>query len=148
MSTQTFKIEDCVGNCNSCNILDNCPFEYEPLSLLEYQDANELDNKILQEREIKPDDMTRYVHNRPDKEEYTKARDRELDHARYWRNPEKRRQQSLQRYYKNRDEVLSKAKDYYQQNKEELKAKSKAYYEANKDEINRKRREARKKKHK
>ena len=144
MSNQTYTIEDCMGNCKGCNILSNCPFELQPLDYSEYQQSKALDKQILDERKPKPIDMTRYIHNRIDKEEYTKARDRELDHARYWRNPEKCRQKSLQRYYKNRDKILEKAKEYYQKNKDEIKARSKAYYEAHKEEISKKRREERK----
>lgn len=136
-----FEEVECIGNCNLCSMVDVCSMNTEPLTAEEYATASILDIQIVKDREHKPINMTRYIHNRPDKEAYTKARDRELDHARYWRNPEKRRKQALESYYKHRDEKLDKAKEYYQKNKEEIKAKRKAYYEAHKEEISRKRRE-------
>lgn len=86
-------------------------------------------------------DMTRYIHNRVDKEEYQKARDREYDKKR--EGTPKRKEQKRQQYLRHRDSKLAYQNSYYKNHKEECIARSKAYYEAHKEEISSKRREKR-----
>lgn len=133
------KPEECCGNCNTCTV-SVCPYDSPPLTVAEYNLARELDEQITKDREQKPIDMTRYLRNRPDKEAYERERDRELDRARYWRNPEKHREKALQQYYNNRDEKLAKAKQRYIDNREELATKSRQRYHSNKEQISETRR--------
>lgn len=87
-------------------------------------------------------DMTRYIHNRPDKEEYERARNREYEHKRA--GTPKRKEQKRKQYLRHREEKLSYQNRYYAEHKEEILARQKAHYEAHKEEINKKRREQRK----
>ena len=136
-------ITECCGNCNSCQ-LDKCPIDSYPLTPEEYNLARTLDKEVLEEREEKPISMDRYVSNRPDKEAYERERDRQLEHARYWRDPDKHRENARNRYYRNRDHALDRAKAYYKDNSEEIKTKRMAYYNTNKEEISEKKRNKRK----
>ena len=88
--------------------------------------------------------MQRYIHNRPDKEAYEKARNAEYEAKRKGRPDRvacKKRQ-----YQRHREEKIAYQKKYYEEHKEEILARQKAKYEANKEEINRKRRERRRQK--
>lgn len=84
-------------------------------------------------------DMTRYIHNRIDKEEYIKARNREYEQKRGY--PPKRKEQKRQQYLRHREAKLEYQNTYYEEHKEEVLARQKAHYEAHKEEINAKRRE-------
>lgn len=98
--------------------------------------------KSLQPQVIPELGMQRYIHNRPDKEAYIKARNAEYEAKRKGRPDRvacKKRQ-----YQKHREEKLAYQKSYYEKHKEEILARQKANYEANKEEINRRRRERRK----
>ena len=98
--------------------------------------------KSLQPQVIPELGMQRYIHNRPDKEAYIKARNAEYEAKRKGRPDRvacKKRQ-----YQKHREEKLAYQKSYYEKHKEEILARQKANYEANKEEINRRRREKRK----
>lgn len=89
--------------------------------------------------------MQRYIHKRPDKEAYQKARDAEYEAKRKGRPDRvacKKRQ-----YQRHREDKLKYQKKYYDEHKDEILAKQKSLYEENKDEINAKRREARRLKH-
>lgn len=141
-SNQPAGYEECCGNCNDCQIEHRCPYE-TPLSPEEYDECRARDKRIMKDREPKPIDMTRYIHNRPDREAYVRERDRQLDHARYWRNPEKRRKQALESYRKHRGKVLRRAHKYYTENCEEIKTKNSQRYHKNKEKINQQRREKR-----
>lgn len=84
-------------------------------------------------------DMTRYIHNRIDKEEYVKLRNREYDRRRE-RTP-KRKEQKRNQYVRHKKEKLAYQKSYYARHREEIIARQMAYYEAHKEEINAKNRE-------
>lgn len=76
--------------------------------------------------------MTRYIHNRPDKQAYTKARDAEYEAKRKGR-PD-RAECKKRQYQRHREEKLKYQKSYYEEHKDEILARQKAKYEANKEE--------------
>ena len=100
--------------------------------------------KSLQPQVIPELGMQRYIHNRPDKEAYQKARDAEYEEKR--KGSPERREAKKRQYQRHREEKLAYQKSYYEKHKEEILARHKANYEVNKEEINRKRRERRRQK--
>lgn len=121
------KFNDCINDSSS--VTDN-----------ERRLSRVIENSIKREREPHPD-MTRYIHNRVDKEDYERARNREYERKRKY-SP-KRKEQKRKQYLRHKEEKLAYQKSYYERNKEEILARQKAYYEANKEEINKKRKERR-----
>ena len=119
----------CDMNCLECSFKDcinGCPATEE-----ERRSASERDKECHKVTGI---DMTRYIHNRIDKEEYQKARDREYDRKRA--GTPKRKEQKRKQYLRHRDSKLAYQNTYYKEHKEECLARSKAHYEAHKEEIN------------
>ena len=77
--------------------------------------------------------MTRYVHNRPDKEAYIKARNKEYEDKRKGRAD---RVESKKKYYQNhREEKLEYQNNYYETHKEEILAQRKLKYEKNREKV-------------
>jgi hypothetical protein len=132
----------CDMDCLHCKFSD-CVNDSDFITDSERRILRVVENSIKRERQPHPD-MTRYIHNRIDKEEYEKARNREYEQKRSYKNSPKRRRQKKEQYHRHREEKLAYQKGYYERNREEVIARQKAYYEANKEEINRKRREKRK----
>lgn len=126
----------CDMDCLKCSYKE-C-INNNPATLEERKASSERDKDCHKVTGI---DMTRYIHNRVDKEEYQKARDREYDKKR--EGTPKRKEQKRQQYLRHRDSKLAYQNSYYKNHKEECIARSKAYYEAHKEEISVKRREKR-----
>ena len=134
----------CNMDCFNCEFSD-C-INTEDATLKEREFLAEYETSVKKEREMKVDPMlgmTRYIHNRPDKEAYIKARNKEYEDKRKGRAD--RIECKRQYYLRHREDKLSYANNYYAEHKEEVLAKRKAYYEEHKEEINRKRREERRK---
>ena len=94
--------------------------------------------KSLQPQVIPELGMQRYIHNRPDKEAYEKARNAEYEAKRKGRPDRvscKKRQ-----YQRHREEKIAYQKSYYEEHKDEILARQKLVYEQNREEINAKRR--------
>ena len=130
----------CNTDCLNCQF-DDC-INTEDATLKEREFLAEYETSVKKEREMKVDPtlgMTRYIHNRPDKEAYIKARNREYEEKRKGRAD--RVEYKRQQYLRHREDKLAYANKYYLEHREEVLAKRKALYEAHKDEINRKRRE-------
>lgn len=108
----------------------------------ERQLSDDLDKEILRERMMAGVDLTPYIHNRVDKDEYIKARNREYREKYYSQDPEKARAQSRENYAKHRERYLKYSREYYQKNKEEILDQKAGYYLTNREEILRKRKEA------
>ena len=135
----------CNMDCLNC-IYDDC-INDEDMTLEERKFSAEYENSIKKEtqQQIIPElGMTRYIHNRPDKEAYIKARNAEYEAKRKGRAD--RVECKKRQYQRHREEKLAYQKDYYEKYKDEKKVYQKLYYEAHKEEINRKRREKRKEK--
>lgn len=124
----------CDMNCLACSYGD-C-INDSPATEKERKQSSDYDKECTKVTGI---DMTRYIHNRIDKEEYTKARDREYELKRA--GTPKRKEQKRKQYLRHRQEKLEYQYSYYQQHKEEILARQKAHYEAHKEEISAKRRE-------
>ena len=134
----------CNMDCLNCQF-DDC-INTEDATLKEREFLAEYETSVKKEREMKVDPilgMTRYIHNRPDKEAYIKARNKEYEEERKGRAD--RIECKRQQYIRHREDKLSYSKNYYAEHKDEVLAKRKAYYEEHKEEINRKRREERRK---
>ena len=134
----------CNMDCFNCEFSD-C-INTEDATLKEREFLAEYETSVKKEREMKVDPMlgmTRYIHNRPDKEAYIKARNKEYEDKRKGRAD--RIECKRQQYIRHREDKLSYSKNYYAEHKDEVLAKRKAYYEEHKEEINRKRREERRK---
>lgn len=87
-------------------------------------------------------DMTRYIHNRIDKEEYVRERNKEYEKKR--QGSPKRIEAKRQQYLRHRSAKLDYQNKYYYEHKEEILARQKAHYQAHREEINARRREKRK----
>lgn len=124
-------------DCLHCKFSD-CINDSDVLTYEERKFSRVIENSVRKSREPQVD-MTRYIHNRIDKEEYIKARNREYEHKRQYKDSPKRREQKKRQYQNHREEKLAYQKSYYAEHKEEVKARQKAYYEANREEINRRR---------
>lgn len=135
----------CDMRCLECKFSD-CINDRD-MTLEERQYSREYEcslKKEFQPQVIPELGMQRYIHNRPDKEAYIKARNAEYEEKRKGRPDRvacKKRQ-----YQRHREEKLAYQKTYYKEHKEEILARQKAKYEANKEEINKQRREKRKEK--
>ena len=131
----------CNMDCLNC-IYDDC-INDEDMTLEERKYSAEYESSLKKELEphIIPElGMTRYIHNRPDKEAYVKARNAEYEAKRKGR-PDRVACKQRQ-YQRHREEKLAYQKDYYNRNSDEKRAYQKSYYEANREEINARRREA------
>ena len=128
----------CDMDCLHCKFSD-CINDSDVLTYEERKFSRVIENSVKKSREPQVD-MTRYIHNRIDKEEYIKARNREYEQKRQYKDSPKRREQKKIQYQNHREEKLAYQKSYYAEHKEEVKARQKAYYEANREEINRRRR--------
>ncbi len=133
----------CDMRCSECKFSD-CINDSD-MTMEERIRSNEFERALKKEFEpqVIPElGMQRYIHNRPDKEAYVKARNAEYEAKRKGR---KDRVAYKKRYYRaNRERVLEYQKNFYQEHQDEKMAYQRAYYEANKEEINRRRREKRK----
>lgn len=130
----------CDMNCFNCRYED-C-INDEDMSLEERQYSREYELSLKRENKITDTPklgMQRYIHNRPDREAYIKARNAEYEAKRKGR-PD-RVEYKKRQYQRHREEKLAYQKKYYENNKEEILARQKANYQANKEEINKKRRE-------
>lgn len=137
--------EICNMDCLHCQFSD-C-INNSDMTLEERQYSKEYETSLKKEIEPKiiPElGMRRYIHNRPDKEAYVKARNAEYEEKRKGRAD--RLECKKRQYQRHKEEKLAYQKSYYEQHKDEILAKQKAKYEANKEEINRRRRELRKEK--
>lgn len=123
----------CNMNCLECTFKD-CVND-SPATEQERKQSSLFDKDIYKITGI---DMTRYIHNRIDKDEYKKALQREYDKKRD-KTPN-RKEQKKQQYLKHRDKRLKHQAIYYREHREECIARQKAYYEAHREEINAKRR--------
>lgn len=94
--------------------------------------------KSLQPQVIPELGMQRYIHNRPDKEAYIKARNAEYEEKR--KGSPERRESKKRQYQRHRGEKLAYQKSYYEEHKDEILARQKSAYEQNREEINAKRR--------
>ena len=94
--------------------------------------------KSLQPQVIPELGMQRYIHNRPDKEAYTKARNAEYEEKR--KGSPERREAKKRQYQIHKGEKLAYQKSYYEEHKDEILARQKSAYEQNREEINAKRR--------
>lgn len=128
----------CDMDCLKCSYKE-C-INNSPATLAERKASSERDKECHKVTGI---DMTRYIHNRVDKEEYIKARNREYEMKRA--GTPKRKECKRNQYLRHRKEKLAYQNTYYQNHKEECIARSRAYYEAHKEEISAKRREKREK---
>lgn len=129
----------CNMKCLECEKVD-CD-NNSPATEQERKQSSDIDKSC---NKIVGVDMTRYIHNRPDKKEYEKLRNKEYEQKRAG-TPE-RKEQKRKQYLRHRKEKLAYQNNYYAQHKEEILARQKAHYEAHKEEINAKRREQRNKK--
>ena len=129
----------CNMNCLECSYED-C-INDSPATQQERKQSIQIDKDC---KKITGVDMTRYIHNRPDKEEYEKLRNMEYEHKR--NGTPKRKKQKCEYYLRHREERLAYQNNYNAQHKEEVLSRRRAYYEAHKEEINAKRREERRKK--
>lgn len=129
----------CIGNCQKCQN-STCIYDRE-MTGKEYDLSRQLDTEILLERQEKPVSMDKHIYNRPDREAYTRERNRILDKRRYSKNPEKFRKSSRERYYRNREVRIAHQIEYYNANREERIVKQREYYEENKETINAKKRQ-------
>lgn len=127
----------CDMDCLHCKFSD-CINDSDVLTYEERKFSRVIENSVKKSREPQVD-MTRYIHKRIDKEEYIKARNREYEQKRQYKDSPKRREQKKRQYQNHREEKLAYQKSYYAEHKEEVKARQKAYYEANREEINRRR---------
>jgi hypothetical protein len=137
----------CNFKCLQCVYAD-CINEDSPMTLEERYFINdeEADLKSEMGEQIIPElGMKRYIHNRPDKHAYIKARNAEYEQKRKGR-PDRVLQKKKQ-YLRHREAKIEYQKAYYSKYKDEILAKHKSLYEENKDEINAKRRERYKEKH-
>lgn len=121
------KFSDCINDCD--------------MTLEERQFSRQYETSLKKEFEPKviPElGMERYIHNRPDKEAYQKARNAEYEEKR--KGSPERREAKKRQYQKHRGEKLAYQKSYYEEHKDEILARQKSVYEDNKEEINAKRR--------
>lgn len=133
----------CDMNCLECKFGSDCINDSD-MTLEERQFSKQYETSLKKEFEPKviPElGMTRYIHNRPDKEAYIKARDREYEEKR--KGSTERREAKKRQYQRYRGEKLAYQKSYYEEHKDEILARQKLVYEKKKDEINAKRREKR-----
>ena len=119
----------------------NCQFDYcintEDATLKEREFLAEYETSVKKEREMKVDPilgMTRYIHNRPDKEAYIKARNKEYEEKRKGRAD--RIECKRQQYIRHREEKLSYQKKYYEEHKDEILASRKLKYKLRKEQEN------------
>lgn len=108
----------------------------------ERQLSDDLDKEILRERMMAGVDMTTYIHNRLDKSEYVRARNRRYREKYYNQDPEKARAKGRENYARNKERHLKRSREYYQENKEEILDQKAGYYLTNREEILKKRKEA------
>lgn len=108
----------------------------------ERQLSDDLDKQILRERTMAGVDMTTYIHDRVDKDEYVKARNKRYKEKYYQQDPEKFRAKGRENYAKHREQRLQHNHEYYQENREEILDQKAGYYLTNREEILKKRKEA------
>jgi len=126
-------------NCLNCKFQD-C-INDEDMTDAERKFSVQFETSLKRSRSPHPDMTIKYVHNRVDKEEYTRERNRLYDVKRYPKRREKMLEYKKKHYREHREEKLSYQNDYYIKHREEVNARNKAYYEAHKVEINAKRRQ-------
>jgi 2C-methyl-D-erythritol 2,4-cyclodiphosphate synthase len=102
----------------------------------------ELDAEILRERAVAGVDLTTYVHDRVDKEEYKRAKRRLYHENSMKKNPEAVRKSARDSYHKHKEQRRQKQKQYYEYNREEILEQKQGYYQTNRDEILQKRRDS------
>lgn len=129
----------CNYDCFNC-VYEDCVNDESP-SWEEYKQLKYIDSELIQNGLCGRINMSRYIRNRPDKELYVKARNKEYEKKRGY--PLKRREMKRRYYERNKDTILEARKEYYEQNRDIIRSRTKNYYELHKDEINRKRREKR-----
>lgn len=108
----------------------------------ERQLSDELDRQILRERTMAGVDMTPYIHNRLDKEEYTRARNKRYKEKYFKADPEKFRAAGRANYAKHREARIAHNHQYYQENREEILDQKAGYYQTHREEILEKRKQA------
>lgn len=127
----------CDMDCFNCKYAD-CINHSNTLTYEEYQNARFIENSLVKDQ-LPRVDMTRYIHNRPDKEVYEKQRNREYEQKR--KGSPARKEAKKRQYAKHREAKLAYQKAYYEENREERRTYAKHRYEQNKDRINARRRE-------
>lgn len=133
----------CDMKCLECKFSD-CINDSDVLTHEERKQSRIIEDSIKKGRLYQADLTAKYVHNRADKEEYTKARNRAYEQKR--KGTDRRKETKRRQYQNHREEKLTYQKSYYESHKEEIVARQKAYYEANKERINERRRQKRKEK--
>lgn len=119
---------DCL-NCPHSDCIDDSDF----LTLDERKYLSMVDEIIEDSERPKPNLNLKWVHNRPDKEAYTKARDRRYEQKRA--GSPQRRESKRRQYLRYREEKLAYQHNYYEEHREEISAINKSKYEANKEVI-------------
>lgn len=102
----------------------------------------ELDAEILRERAVAGVDLTTYIHNRIDKEDYTRAKRRLYHENAMKKNPEAVRKYARDSYHRHKEERRQRQKEYYDENREEILDQKQGYYQTNRDEILQKRKDS------
>lgn len=137
-------MKTCDYDCENCTkaVCDNEDYDIS-LTVEEYNQARERDKEALElQRNVPEDEMqAKYIHNRINKEEYTRERNRRYERARYERDRERILLRKKAQYQRHREEKLQYQRQYYEANRAERILKSRKHYEEHKEEINRKRRE-------
>lgn len=129
-------------NCLECKFSDCVNDDEMTLKEREFSRKYEtLLKKELEPQVIPELGMQRYIHNRPDKEAYIKARNAEYEKKRS--NSPKRREAKKRQYQNHRSEKIAYQKSYYEEHQDEILARQRAVYESNKEEINAKRKQKR-----
>lgn len=129
----------CDMNCLECKFSD-CINDSDFLTQEERQSSRFVENLVKDARRPKPDLTSKYIHNRVDKEEYTKARDRAYEKKRA--GSPKRREAKKKQYQRHREAKLAYQHNYYDTHREECNARSKARYFANHEKEKQYRRES------
>lgn len=134
----------CDMNCLEC-VHGDC-INNSPATLQERNLSKELDNDCKEV--VVVEDMTRYIHNRIDKEDYLKARNKEYEAKRkgrkdireqkrkqYQNHREKKLAYQHQYYAEHREEITARQRAEYADNKEVFSERNKKYYEEHKDQV-------------
>lgn len=101
----------CNMDCFNC-IYDDC-INDEPATLEERENSKTFNREL-----VGVIDMTRYIRNRPDKEIYVKARNREYEQK---RKGSPQRRMSKKRYYEShKEQRILYQKSYYYEHREEI----------------------------
>lgn len=102
----------------------------------------QLDAEILRERAVAGVELTTYLHDRVDKEQYKRAKRRLYHETAKKKNPEAVRRYARNSYHKHKEQIRQKQKQYYEYNREEILEQKQGYYQTNRDEILQKRRDS------